>query len=1050
MKPAVPINEAQRLEALYQLKVLDSAPEQAFDQLAQLAALICQTPSATISLIDLDRQWFKAKVNLEVTQTSRADSICGFAILTPDQLTYIPDTFTDQRLIGHATTTAAVPVRFYAGAPLRLQPDLAVGTLCVFDSEPRQLTPAQLQSLALLAEQAVTLLKHRLVALASQQQQHTLTTIIENVPVLLGQVDAQLRFIFCNQKYQQWFGLSPAELIGKSIPEVFGEATLTFQQPWLQRALQGELVEFIAPKNQGRILKTGLVPQLDEQGQVSHLIIIATDITEQHQQQEKIQQERDRMDAIIHGTNLGTWEWHIQTGKTIYNSRWYNILGLPPELETDIDLWRSLLHPDDRSQAETQLRQHFEGTTAFYDSRFRMRHANGHWVWVHAVGKIMSWDQQGKPLLMFGTHSDISADMARENEILSTRSWLQAIVDSSIEVAMISTDPSGVIQLFNTGAERMLGYSASEVVGLQSPGFFHDVAEVQRRSAQLSAEFQLDIQGFDTFVYKARIGVSETRQWTYLCKNGDRKQVRLSVSTMRDQRGEVLGYLGVAIDITQLEQLNHALLLSEQRHRSMLENLPGVVYRCINDAHWTMLFISDEVEKLTGYPAKQFIRNKAVSFEKITYPGDRLSNRIAVETELANHARFSVEYRIRHANGQLRWVQELGRGIFDQNNKLLFIDGFIWDITAQKEARLELRASEQKLSSLYQLAPLAIVLSSFPDTTVLEANPALQQMLGYQDTELSGLALTDLVAAPYAHLCQQHLAALQQHGRFGPDELELIHQQGHRVPVVQSGILIEGLHGELQIWSIIQDITEHKRIELMKNQFVSMVSHELRTPLTAISGALGLIGGGALGEVPPSLQHMLTIAQENSLKLSQLINDLLDIDKLVAGKMQFQFQPCQLLDLLQQSILHNQPYAAKYQASIELVVAADAAEAEAELDPMRFHQVMANLLSNAAKFAPLGSQIQVRLSQTATEVLVAVQDQGPGISPEFQQRMFEKFSQADSADARSKEGTGLGLAIVKELTERMNGWISFDTKLGAGTCFYLHFPRRHAGTAAQD
>ncbi len=146
----------------------------------------------------------------------------------------------------------------------------------------------------------------------------------------------------------------------------------------------------------------------------------------------------------------------------------------------------------------------------------------------------------------------------------------------------------------------------------------------------------------------------------------------------------------------------------------------------------------------------------------------------------------------------------------------------------KKEARLELRASEQKLSSLYQLAPLAIVLSSFPDTTVLEANPALQQMLGYQDTELSGLALTDLVAAPYAHLCQQHLAALQQHGRFGPDELELIHQQGHRVPVVQSGILIEGLHGELQIWSIIQDITEHKRIELMKNQFVSMVSHELQ------------------------------------------------------------------------------------------------------------------------------------------------------------------------------------------------------------------------------
>jgi signal transduction histidine kinase len=118
----------------------------------------------------------------------------------------------------------------------------------------------------------------------------------------------------------------------------------------------------------------------------------------------------------------------------------------------------------------------------------------------------------------------------------------------------------------------------------------------------------------------------------------------------------------------------------------------------------------------------------------------------------------------------------------------------------------------------------------------------------------------------------------------------------------------------------------------------------------------------------------------------------------------------------------------------------EAANVEVELDPMRFHQVMANLLSNAAKFAPQCSLIKVRLMLSGQEVQVAVQDQGPGISKEFQLRMFEKFSQADSADARSKEGTGLGLAIVKELTERMNGWISFDTELGKGTCFYLHFP----------
>uniref|UniRef100_UPI0027BA3DC3 PAS domain S-box protein n=1 Tax=Rheinheimera sp. TaxID=1869214 RepID=UPI0027BA3DC3 len=830
----------------------------------------------------------------------------------------------------------------------------------------------------------------------------------------------------------------------RSISEVFGQAISDELAPSLQRCFLGEQIEYITPERHGRILNLCFVPQKSAQNKVEHVVIVATDITESHLHQRKIQQERDRLDAIIQGTNLGTWEWNIQSGKTYYNSRWYQMLGLPVESHTTIATWEKLLHPDDMTPSTEMLKRHFAGLLPFYDVKFRMRHKDGHWVWIHAVGRVTSWDQTGQPLLMFGTHTDISQDKKREAEMSANRSWLQAVVDSSTEVAMISTDPNGVIQLFNTGAERMLGYSATELVGKHSPSIFHDAAEVTRRGEQLSHQYKEKISGFDTFIYNARQGVSETRQWTYICKNGERKQVRLSVSAMRNDDGTALGYLGVAVDVTQLEQLNHALLLSEQRHRSMLENLPGVVYRCINDDNWTMLFISDEVEKLTGYPAKNFIRNRATSFAEITLPEDASQNRRIVERELANHSRFSVEFRIRHADGSIRWVQELGRGIFDQHNKLLYIDGFIWDVTAQKEAQLALRASEQKLSSLYQLAPLAIVLSRFDDGLILDANPELQQMLGYNPKSLQRSRFADLTPASYDAQEQQQLTSLQQTGRYGPYEKELLHQDGHLVPVVQSGVLIESASGEQQTWSIIQDITEHKRIEQMKNQFVSTVSHELRTPLTAISGALGLIGGGALGEVPKQMQNMLAIAQENSNKLSQLINDLLDIDKLVAGKMQFEFSLCSIKDLLQQSVLHNQPYADKYQASISLQAESDAT---VQLDPMRFHQIMANLLSNAAKFSPAGSEIVVRLYQSGVEMVIEVLDEGPGISAEFQQRMFEKFSQADSADARSKDGTGLGLAIVKELTERMHGQISYQRRSEGGSCFALHFPTLKPGSS---
>jgi len=1039
MKPALPANEAQRLDALYRLQILDSLQDPAFEALSKLACLICGTPTSALSLIDVDRQWFKARINIDVPETPRDEAICAHAILQPDQLTYVPDTLADPRFADHPAVLQEDGIRFYAGAPLRINSDIALGTLCVVDSVPRHLSEAQLEALRLLSAQAVTLMQNRLVALRSKEQKQTLSTIIEHVPVLLGQVDRQYRYVFCNQKYAQWFGIDRDAAIGKTVVEVFGQEAFAELEPHFQQVWQGKEVEFIAQPQSGRVFNINFVPQQSATGRIEHIIIVASDITDNHQQQQKTQHERDRLDAIIQGTNLGTWEWNIPTGRTYYNPRWFSMLGLPPEKQTSIQTWEKLLHPDDFAHATLLMQQHFKGDLPFYDVKFRMKHSQGHWVWIHAVGRVTSWNEQGEPELMFGTHSDISTDMAKEAEILSTRSWLQAVVDSSSEVAMISTDTAGVIQLFNPGAERMLGYKAEELVGLQSPAMFHVEEEVSRRAAQLSAEYNQPISGFETFVFKARQEVSETRQWTYRCKSGEQKQVRLSVSVMRNEDGSVLGYLGVAIDITQLEQLHHALLLSEQRHRSMLENLPGVVYRCINDEHWTMLFISDEVEKLTGYPARNFIRNKTTTFAQITHPEDTEQNRKIVDRELANHARFSTEYRIQHANGSVRWVQELGRGIFDQNNQLLYIDGFIWDITAQKEAMLGLRASEQKLSSLYQLAPLAIALTKYPSGQFIEANPEFSRMLGYDGHTLDLMSFPDIVPTRQQDCLVRQFEQLSAAGRYGPVETELQHRDGHLVPVVQSGVQIESISGQLQTWSIIQDITEHKRIEQMKTQFVSMVSHELRTPLTAISGALGLMAGGALGAVPQPMQSMLTIAVENGNKLSQLINDLLDIDKLVAGKMQFDFSLCSMQELLKQSIEHNQPYADKYQASITLNADFDATVL---LDPMRFHQIMANLLSNAAKFSPMGSNIRVSLGQNDAEILVSVQDQGPGISAEFQQRMFEKFSQADSADARSKDGTGLGLAIVKELTERMNGTISYQTSASSGTCFQLHFPKQ--------
>lgn len=238
-----------------------------------------------------------------------------------------------------------------------------------------------------------------------------------------------------------------------------------------------------------------------------------------------------------------------------------------------------------------------------------------------------------------------------------------------------------------------------------------------------------------------------------------------------------------------------------------------------------------------------------------------------------------------------------------------------------------------------------------------------------------------------------------------------------------------------------QDITEHKRLEQLKNQFVSTVSHELRTPLTAIRGALGLLLGNAFGEPPPQMLAMLQMANQNSQRLLTLVNDILDLQKVEANQLQFQFKPTDLAVLLQNAVQELASYAAQHQVSIELAL--KTTETILTADPDRLMQVVANLLSNAAKFSPAGTKVLLELELLNPELLrLSVTDQGPGIPESFQKRIFQPFSQSDAADNRERGGTGLGLTISKAIVEKHHGQISYVSTVGQGTCFIVDLPRQ--------
>ncbi|MEN9865114.1 MAG: hypothetical protein RL748_704 [Pseudomonadota bacterium] len=330
----------------------------------------------------------------------------------------------------------------------------------------------------------------------------------------------------------------------------------------------------------------------------------------------------------------------------------------------------------------------------------------------------------------------------------------------------------------------------------------------------------------------------------------------------------------------------------------------------------------------------------------------------------------------------------------------------------------------------------------------VKINARCAEMLGYTLDEMNRLQLKDWEALINAEDLPCALALVARHFAGTLDYYECEHRMRHKdgywIWMLSRGKLASRDARGKPLWmaGTYLDISERKVLDELKSEFVSTVSHELRTPLTAIRGGLGLVVGGALGQVPDKVRHILDIAYKNVQRLALLVDDLLDMEKLLAGKMQFNMRQHAIMPLVEQALESVAAYGKQYQVQFVLQQRAD--DLQVEVDEARLQQVLCNFLSNAAKFSPADGQVWVRvfaLAQDGKPMLrIEVEDQGDGIPLQFHARIFQKFAQADSSDTRQKGGTGLGLAISKELIERMHGKVGFCSPEGKGATFFLELP----------
>lgn len=499
------------------------------------------------------------------------------------------------------------------------------------------------------------------------------------------------------------------------------------------------------------------------------------------------------------------------------------------------------------------------------------------------------------------------------------------------------------------------------------------------------------------------------------------------------------------------EQRAAELMSSETRAQSMLNTvLDGII--AID--HFGMIqSFNPAAERLFGYEAKDVIGQNVKMLMPEPYQAEH-------DSYLKNYAETGKAKIIglgREVTGKRRdgstFPMELAVNEIDKGSGKGYV-GIVHDITARKHAEAELGAVTAMRQAILDSANFTIIATDI-DGVINVFNEGAQRMLGYSREEMVGkltpavlhvpdevVARAKVLSAELGKEIEPGFEVFVVKTRDGmPDENEwtYVRKDGNSFPVSLSvTTLFDEAGVNYGYLSIGYDITERKRMELMKREFISTVSHELRTPLTSIRGALGLVAGGATGALPDKARELINIATSNCDRLVRLINDILDMEKIESGKMVFDMKPLVLPAIVTETIAATQAYAAQHQASIVVDGVLPALRVMGDHD--RLIQVLTNLLSNAAKFTPPGKSVYVSLEQQGDFARLVIRDEGPGISEEFQARLFQKFSQADSSDTRKKGGTGLGLSITKSIVEQHGGRISYQTKAGKGTSFFVDLP----------
>ena len=831
---AIPSNEAERLMVLRNYEILDTSSQEIFDDYTWLASRICDVPTALISLVDKNRQWFKSRVGLDVLETPRNVSFCAHAI-HHSRVMEVPDTLEDQRFCQNPLVTGEPYIRFYAGAPLTSMEGYHVGTLCVIDQKPRQLSTYQKDALIRLSRQIVK--------------------------------QMEVQQMFKERRREESF----LEHISRSMAEL---ASGTISPQFLQKLVN------------------------------------------------KISEILPEVFVALHFNTSETEQVMVHAGPTFHSENFY------------------------RKQALHVTHEYRQSKN---------------------IGRIR-FEPPYTPLFIEVTDTVLgvlSLAAANQRQLEKAEEFLRPLMNSLSSLLMSYKKSLSKRQSFL--------HQNQQLQALQSLNQIASLPDLNLKT-QLQHALILGCEHFNVdlgIIYEQPASAAPD-------------------ATETPKRSIFLEYTHAPKARPMLDVTQHAELKQFLQSQESPQELK-VIY---SEQGPTYLKAPLDIDDIVGSLYFACYAAPPQPFSEVDIEFFRLFSRWTAST----WSRYNYEQQ-----------HKKNEEILEKTGAIAQVGG--WEINL--EDNIPIWTAQTR------------AIHEVPDDYV----PNLEEAIQFYAPEARPI-ITALVEKAI------------EDGTPWDVELPFITAKNNAIWVRSAGETETRAGKVVRLFGVFQNITTRKNNERIKEEFISTMNHELRTPLTSIAGALSMLHSQLKPQSTPTIERLFNIAQKNTSRLTELINDLLDIEKIAAGAMRFQPRLLEVNHVTEEAIRHQELFAAAFNS--RYLFKGTRQPIYIHVDPLRLSQILNNLLSNAAKFSPPESLLEIEIQSVTIKnqlyVCLRISNPGPGIPPAFHKQVFKRFMQVDSSDKRSQGGTGLGLAISKELTEAMQGRIHFESGNNL-TTFSVYFPQ---------